>query len=58
MLTPEGIIALRAVESRLRGLRAQMEDAERRYGGAGSAELRARIDELEADYESLVRAAV
>ena len=55
MLTPEDAMYLRLIEDRSRELHARKEDASTREG---ADELQAQINELNADYEKIVAAAV
>ncbi len=57
MLMPEEAVYLRVIEDRGRELRARKEDAERRHDRAQANQLQAQIEELDADYDSIVRAA-
>ena len=58
MLMPGDAVYLRIVEDLRRELRVRKEDAERRHARAQMRRLQAEIDELDADYERIVRAAV
>ena len=57
MIMPDDAVGLRVLEDRCRELRARKEDAERRHARARANQLQAEIDELEADYGSIIRAA-
>ena len=58
MLMPDDAVYLRMVEDRRRELRVRKEDAERRHARAQTRRLQAEIDELDADYDGIIRAAV
>jgi hypothetical protein len=57
MLVPGEEMDLTAMEDRLRRLNAQKDEAQRRYDRARVDELQAQIDQLDADYDSALRAA-
>ena|SRR5215467_4847227 len=58
MLMPDDAVYLQVLEERGRALRARKEDAERRHARAQARRLQAEIDELDADLDSIIRAAV
>ena len=58
MLMPDDAVYLRVLEERGRALRARKEDAERRQARAEVGRLQVEIDELDADCDSIIRAAV
>ena len=58
MLTPGDAVYLTGMQDRRRELQAQKEDAQRWHAWAREEELQAQIDELDADYESVIQAAV
>jgi|GraSoiStandDraft_28_1057319.scaffolds.fasta_scaffold564489_1 hypothetical protein len=57
MLMPEDAVYLQAIDDRRREFCARIAEAEQRDSGAAS-ELQAQLDELEADYDSIIAAAV
>jgi hypothetical protein len=57
MLMPEDVVCLRAIQNRRRELAARKRKAER-SDPLEAAELQADLDELEADYKSIIAAAV
>ncbi len=58
MLTPGDAVHLISMQERRKELQAQKEDAQRWHARAREEELQAKITELDADYESVLRAAV
>jgi hypothetical protein len=58
MLTPGDAVHLIGMQDRRKELQAQKEDAQRRHAWAREEELQAKITGLDADYESVLRAAV
>ena len=57
MLMPEDAVYLRAIEDRRQELHARVREAER-SDQRTAAGLQAELDELEADYKSVIAAAV
>jgi hypothetical protein len=58
MLTPGDDVFLTVMQDRRRELNAQKDEAETRHARARAEELQAQIDELDADYDSVLHAAV
>ena len=58
MLMPDDAVCLRVLEDRRRELRARKDHAERRHARVQAKRLQAEIEELETDYDSIIRAAV
>jgi hypothetical protein len=56
MFTPDEREALNSMEDRLRTLQAQKEEAQRWGDRARVDALEAQIDQLDADYDSVIRA--
>lgn len=58
MLMPDNAVYLRVLQNRSQALRAKKEDAERRHARTQANRLQAEIDELDADVDGIIRAAV